>query len=47
MHAHKYGLLQAEMDRSAFEKLIFQDLISKLLGLFFFSPKQLKQLIFN
>lgn len=41
MHAHKCGLLQAEMDESSFEMLILQDLISKLCWLFFF-PKAVK-----
>jgi len=30
MQAHKYRRLQAEMDGSAFEMLIFQDPISQL-----------------
>lgn len=41
LHAHEYGWLQAEMDRSAFEMLILQDLISKLCWVFFF-PKAVK-----
>lgn len=38
MHTRKCGWLQAEMDGSAFEMLILQDLISKL----WFSPKAIR-----